>query len=43
MYIKADVATTTLRFEMGTRVECNCAGGWEAGTFQAFLHSTRTR
>ena len=32
MYIKeADIPTTTLRFAVGTRVECNC-GGWEGGT-----------
>ena len=45
MYIKeADVATTTLRFEVGTRVECNCAGGWEAGTIsKQFFRRAPTR
>ena len=44
MYIKeADVANTTLRFEVGARVECYC-GGWEAGTIvEQFYRSAPTR
>ena len=45
MYIKeADVATTTLRFEVGTRVECRTSNAWKAGTIvKQFFRCVPTR
>ena len=45
VYIKeADITATTLRFEVGTRVECRTSNAWKAGTIvKQFFRCVPTR
>ena len=37
----ADIGKTTLRFPIGTRVECNC-GSWKAGTIVKHFYTQKS-